>query len=115
MEACRRQVQEGVHFGAEEDLRINSITQESIKLCWDAMHEHAFRTAGSSAANDGARMQRIWRDMSMVRGHLYSVVNDWVARGITIERLGIDVEGQSPHNVDASARAREPPASARAR
>jgi 3-hydroxy-9,10-secoandrosta-1,3,5(10)-triene-9,17-dione monooxygenase len=106
MDACRLQVEEGVHFGAEEDLRINAITQESIKLCWDAMHEHAFRTAGSSAANDGQRMQRVWRDMSMVRSHLYSVVNDWVARGLTIEHLGIEVDGQSPHNVDASARVR---------
>jgi 3-hydroxy-9,10-secoandrosta-1,3,5(10)-triene-9,17-dione monooxygenase len=91
MDACRRQVDEGVHFDAEEDLRINAITQESIKLCWDAMQEHAFRTAGSGAAHDGQRMQRIWRDMSMVRSHLYSVVNDWVAR--------IDPDGQSPHNV----------------
>jgi 3-hydroxy-9,10-secoandrosta-1,3,5(10)-triene-9,17-dione monooxygenase len=99
MDACRRQVDEGIQFDAEEDLRINAITQESIKLCWDAMHEHAFRTAGSGAAHDGQRMQRIWRDMSMVRGHLYSVVNDWVARGLTTEHLGIDLEGQSPHNV----------------
>jgi 3-hydroxy-9,10-secoandrosta-1,3,5(10)-triene-9,17-dione monooxygenase len=99
MDACRRQVEEGVHFDAEEDLRINAITQESIKLCWDAMQEHAFRTAGSGAAHDGQRMQRIWRDMSMVRSHLYSVVNDWVARGLTTEHLGIDPEGQSPHNV----------------
>jgi 3-hydroxy-9,10-secoandrosta-1,3,5(10)-triene-9,17-dione monooxygenase len=99
MDACRRQVEDGVHFDAEEDVRIASITQESVRLCWDAMHEYAFKTAGSSAANDGERMQRVWRDLSMVRGHLYSVVNDWTARGITIEHLGIDVEGQSPHNV----------------
>jgi 3-hydroxy-9,10-secoandrosta-1,3,5(10)-triene-9,17-dione monooxygenase len=99
MQACRRQVQEGVHFDAEEDVRIASITQESVRLCWDAMHEYAFKTAGSSAAADGERMQRVWRDLSMVRGHLYSVVNDWTARGITIEHLGIDPEGQSPHRV----------------
>jgi hypothetical protein len=35
----------------------------------------------------------------MVPGHRYSVVGDWVARGITTEQLGIDPEGQSPHNV----------------
>jgi 3-hydroxy-9,10-secoandrosta-1,3,5(10)-triene-9,17-dione monooxygenase len=99
MEACRRQVDEGVHFDAEEDLRINSITQELTKLCWEAMHAFVFRTAGSGAAHDGERMQRVWRDMSMVRGHLYTIVNDWVARGLTTEHLGIDPEGQSPHNV----------------
>ena len=70
MEACRRQVEEGVHFDVEEDLRIQSITRESVRLCWDALQEYIFRTAGSSAAHDGQRMQRIWRDMSMVWGHL---------------------------------------------
>ena len=70
MEACRRQVEDGVPFDVEEDLRIQSITRESVRLCWDALQEYVFRTAGSSAAHDGQRMQRIWRDMSMVWGHL---------------------------------------------
>ena len=67
---CRRQVEDGVPFDVEEDLRIQSITRESVRLCWDALQEYVFRTAGSSAAHDGQRMQRIWRDMSMVWGHL---------------------------------------------
>ena len=54
MEACRRQVDEGVHFDVEEDLRIQSITRESVRLCWDALQEYMFRTAGSGAAHDGA-------------------------------------------------------------
>ena len=54
MEACRRQVEEGVHFDVEEDLRIQSITRESVRLCWDALQEYMFRTAGSGAAHDGA-------------------------------------------------------------
>jgi 3-hydroxy-9,10-secoandrosta-1,3,5(10)-triene-9,17-dione monooxygenase len=99
MEACRRQVRDGVHFGAEEDLRIQSITREIVRLCWDALQEYVFRTAGSGAAYDGQRMQRIWRDMSMVWGHLAGVISDWAARGYTTEHLGIDPEGQSPHRV----------------
>jgi 3-hydroxy-9,10-secoandrosta-1,3,5(10)-triene-9,17-dione monooxygenase len=99
MEACRRQVEEGVPFDVEEDLRINSITRESVRLCWDALQEYVFRTAGSGAAHDGQRMQRIWRDMSMVWGHLYGVIADWVARGMTMEHLGIEPEGAGPRNV----------------
>jgi 3-hydroxy-9,10-secoandrosta-1,3,5(10)-triene-9,17-dione monooxygenase len=99
MEACRRQVEEGVPFDVEEDLRINSITRESVRLCWDALQEYVFRTAGSGAAHDGQRMQRIWRDMSMVWGHLYGVIADWVARGMTMEHLGIEPQGAGPRNV----------------
>jgi 3-hydroxy-9,10-secoandrosta-1,3,5(10)-triene-9,17-dione monooxygenase len=58
-----------------------------------------FRTAGSSAAVDGQRMQRIWRDMSMVWGHLASVIGDWAARGMTTEHLGIEPEGAGPRKV----------------
>jgi 3-hydroxy-9,10-secoandrosta-1,3,5(10)-triene-9,17-dione monooxygenase len=99
MVACRRKAADGVHFGVEEDLRIQSITHEVVRLCWDALQEHVFRTAGSSAATDGERMQRVWRDMSMVWGHLAGVIGDWAARGITMEHLGIQPQGQSPHNV----------------
>jgi 3-hydroxy-9,10-secoandrosta-1,3,5(10)-triene-9,17-dione monooxygenase len=99
MEACRRQVEDGVAFDVEEDLRLQSITRESVRLCWDALQEYVFRTAGSSAAHDGQRMQRIWRDMSMVWGHLASVIGDWAARGMTTEHLGIEQEGTGPRNV----------------
>jgi 3-hydroxy-9,10-secoandrosta-1,3,5(10)-triene-9,17-dione monooxygenase len=99
MEACRRQVDDGVPFDVEEDLRIQSITRESVRLCWDALQEYVFRTAGSSAAVDGQRMQRIWRDMSMVWGHLASVIGDWAARGMTTEHLGIEPEGAGPRKV----------------
>jgi 3-hydroxy-9,10-secoandrosta-1,3,5(10)-triene-9,17-dione monooxygenase len=96
MEACRRQVEEGVPFDVEEDLRIQSITRESVRLCWDALQEYMFRRAGSGAAHAG---QRIWRDMSMVWGHLAGVISDWVARGMATERLGIESEGAGPRNV----------------
>jgi 3-hydroxy-9,10-secoandrosta-1,3,5(10)-triene-9,17-dione monooxygenase len=99
MEACRRQAQDGVHFDVEEDMRINSITRESVRLCWDALQEYVFRTAGSGAAHDGQRMQRVWRDMSMVWGHLASIISDWVARGMAMEDLGIEPEGAGPRNV----------------
>ena len=49
--------------------------------------------------HDGQRMQRIWRDMSMVWGHLASVIGDWAARGMTTEHLGIEQEGAGPRKV----------------
>jgi 3-hydroxy-9,10-secoandrosta-1,3,5(10)-triene-9,17-dione monooxygenase len=97
--ATGRQAEDGVPFDVAEDLRIQSITRESVRLCWDALQEHMFRTAGSGAAHDGQRMQRIWRDMSMIWGQLAGVISDWVARGMTAEQLGIEQEGAGPRSV----------------
>ena len=49
--------------------------------------------------HDGQRMQRIWRDMSMVWGHLAGVIGDWAARGMATEHLGIEPEGAGPRKV----------------
>lgn len=52
-----------------EDLRITTIVRQIIRLCWVAMSEHLFPTAGSSAVRSGARIERIWRDMSTLQSH----------------------------------------------
>ena len=51
-----------------------------MTLAWEAMQGQVFRTAGSSAAKKGQRMERILRDMSMGWGHFTIVVTDWAAR-----------------------------------
>jgi 3-hydroxy-9,10-secoandrosta-1,3,5(10)-triene-9,17-dione monooxygenase len=64
MQNCR----EG-HFTHEKDLRLVSQATETIDLCWTAMHQVLCRTAGSSVLRSGSRLERAWRDMSMVRSH----------------------------------------------
>jgi 3-hydroxy-9,10-secoandrosta-1,3,5(10)-triene-9,17-dione monooxygenase len=56
-------------FTREEDLRIAAVCRHIMRLCWDAVESHLFPTAGSSALLQGARLERIWRDMSMMRSH----------------------------------------------
>ncbi len=89
MEVCRRSVEEGVPFTRAEDLRLNSIGRESMILAWDAVEDYIFRTGGSSAARNGQRLERIFRDMAMGWSHVHSTLTDWTARELAKEYLGI--------------------------
>lgn len=56
-------------FTREVDLRLSTISREVVRLCWGAVSEHLFPTAGSSAVRSGARIERVWRDMSTLHSH----------------------------------------------
>jgi 3-hydroxy-9,10-secoandrosta-1,3,5(10)-triene-9,17-dione monooxygenase len=56
-------------FTREVDLRLSMIGREAVRLCWSAVSEHLFPTAGSSAVRAGARIERTWRDMSTLHSH----------------------------------------------
>ena len=65
------------------------------------MHEDVFRTAGTSAARNGMRIERIFRDVAMDWGHFGNVIRDWAWRELARERLGVDA--------GSGAQARPPP------
>jgi 3-hydroxy-9,10-secoandrosta-1,3,5(10)-triene-9,17-dione monooxygenase len=88
-EACRRSFEDGIPFTREEDLRLNMVAREALTLAWEAMQGEVFRTAGSSAARRGQRIERIFRDMSIGWGHFGTIVRDWTAREWTREHFGL--------------------------
>lgn len=51
------------------EMRIATICRQVVALSWRAVEEFLFPTAGSSAVRQGERIERIWRDMSMVHSH----------------------------------------------
>jgi 3-hydroxy-9,10-secoandrosta-1,3,5(10)-triene-9,17-dione monooxygenase len=53
----------------ENELRIAAICHEVVGLCWHAVADHLFPTAGSSAVRKGERIERVWRDLSMLHTH----------------------------------------------
>jgi 3-hydroxy-9,10-secoandrosta-1,3,5(10)-triene-9,17-dione monooxygenase len=62
-------------FTKEYEWRIATICREVVKLCWRAVEGYLFPTAGSSAVRQGERVERVWRDMSMLHTHAgYAVV-----------------------------------------
>lgn len=82
-------------FTREIDVRLCTIVREVVRLSWSAVADHLFPTAGSSAVRQGARIERVWRDMSTLRSHaavgiyLGSVANRELAT------LVFDVAGSS--------------------
>ncbi len=53
----------------DSDLRLSAICRHVARLCWEAMEGYIMPTAGSSSVRHGERLERVWRDMSMLRSH----------------------------------------------
>ncbi|MER7012747.1 acyl-CoA dehydrogenase family protein [Saccharopolyspora sp. NPDC000359] len=53
----------------EGELRLALIGREAVRLCWHAVEGQLFPTAGSSSVRAGERIERVWRDMSMLHSH----------------------------------------------
>lgn len=64
MEFCRQG-----DFTHQKDMQIIGMASEALELCWTALHQVIIRTGGSSILRSGSRLERAWRDMSMVRSH----------------------------------------------
>ena len=94
MELARRSATDGIPFTRADDMRLNVIAREALTLAWDAMQGQIFRTAGTSAARNGERMERIFRDMAIGWGHFGTILGDWAARELAREYLGL--AGQVP-------------------
>jgi 3-hydroxy-9,10-secoandrosta-1,3,5(10)-triene-9,17-dione monooxygenase len=88
MDYCRRGFEGGTPFTMEEDLTLVASLQHAGRLAWEAI-EMMFRTSGSSAAKDGERMQRYYRDASIYRGHL-SAQYERTAQYLGLAHLGLD-------------------------
>jgi 3-hydroxy-9,10-secoandrosta-1,3,5(10)-triene-9,17-dione monooxygenase len=56
-------------FTRERDLHLTTVCRHVIDLCWRAVEGYLFPTAGSSAVREGERLERVWRDMSMLHTH----------------------------------------------
>jgi 3-hydroxy-9,10-secoandrosta-1,3,5(10)-triene-9,17-dione monooxygenase len=62
----RARVEDGVPISDEAELRVYGQLMTATKLAWEA-GETAFRAGSTSGARDGARMQRLFRDLCAFR------------------------------------------------
>jgi len=69
MERCRANVEDGVPFSYGDDMDLAATLREVIMLCWDVVQSDLWQTVGASAARDGERMQRVFRDMAITIAH----------------------------------------------
>jgi len=102
-EACRRAFEDGIPYTYGEDMRIGCIAREAVIQAWEVVQSELFRTAGSSAATDGTRFERIFRDMAMLNSHRNTVLREWAFGELAREQLGLPRLGlgnvQRPHTL----------------
>lgn len=75
IEAAGEQQAGTSEFTVALDLTIRLICLEVMNTCWHVMESVILFSAGSSAAFDGQRIQRFFRDMAMCRAH---ALQSWV-------------------------------------
>ncbi|GAA4634289.1 acyl-CoA dehydrogenase family protein [Actinoallomurus vinaceus] len=87
-ELCERAVSGGDPFGFEEDQHLGAIAREVIVQAWETAERNIFRSAGARVMVKGARMERLYRDMSMIASHRNTGFRDPVHRLLGVLRLG---------------------------
>ncbi|HEV2784467.1 MAG TPA: acyl-CoA dehydrogenase family protein [Actinophytocola sp.] len=78
-------------FTKQAEWRLATICREVVRLSWTAVEQYLFPTAGSSSVSRGQRIERVWRDLSMLQSHAgVSVVLQTMAnRELAKARFGI--------------------------
>ncbi|GGK90971.1 hypothetical protein Sme01_52730 [Sphaerisporangium melleum] len=78
----------------EREMRLAAICHQVVDLCWHAVENYLFPTAGSSAVRQGERIERVWRDMSMFHSHAgFAVFLSTIAkRELAKARFGVEDE-----------------------
>ncbi|HUZ78861.1 MAG TPA: acyl-CoA dehydrogenase family protein [Chloroflexota bacterium] len=71
---CQREVDEGVPFSDEMDSQLQLLEQYATKMASDAV-DLMFKTSGTSAAKTGSRLQRYFRDMSVLMTHMAAQID----------------------------------------
>jgi 3-hydroxy-9,10-secoandrosta-1,3,5(10)-triene-9,17-dione monooxygenase len=98
MELCTRAAERGDPYGHGEDWFVACIGREAMIQAWETVQADIFRTAGSSAARSGERIERVYRDMSMGNGHLNTLLRDLWFREIARWRLGLPKLAGNPRS-----------------
>ena len=81
-------------FTGNVNLHITAICNEVINICWRAAERFLFRTAGSSSIRQGERVERMWRDLSMVYTHAGPIFLATAGnRALSQSRLGAESAG----------------------
>ena len=87
-ELARRWHATGEPFTREDDAAMYAMIQKAAQLAMEATRE-LFGAASSSAAKRGARLQRLYRDMSIYLGHI-SARHDIVATEVARMHFGLE-------------------------
>lgn len=87
MELCERTAAGGPPYSLEEDHHLGAIAREIMVQVWESADRAIFRNAGARVMVKGERMERVYRDLSMIVSHRNTGFRDPVFRMLGMMRL----------------------------
>ena len=76
MELCRANVAGERPYTFVDDFRLAGIARELVVQVWETVEKDLFRNTGSSAARNGERFERVFRDMAQAAGHRNTLLRE---------------------------------------
>jgi hypothetical protein len=64
------------------------IARELVINCWEIVNRDLWQTMGASAARDGERLSRVFRDLAVAAAHRNAQLRDMMYGEIAREALG---------------------------
>jgi 3-hydroxy-9,10-secoandrosta-1,3,5(10)-triene-9,17-dione monooxygenase len=95
MEACRLNASGERPYTFADDARLAAIAREAIVQVWEAVEQNLYRTIGSSAARNGERFERVFRDLAMAAGHRNTMLREGFFRQIAAQELDLPLAGSA--------------------
>ena len=89
MQLCRRQAEEGIPYTYKDDMLLGCIAREVMVQTWETVQSDLIRTIGASLLKTGERIERVYRDMSIVNAHRNTSLRDWAYRELALSHLGL--------------------------
>jgi 3-hydroxy-9,10-secoandrosta-1,3,5(10)-triene-9,17-dione monooxygenase len=86
-ELCENAASGHASYTFEDDQHIGAIAREVIVQAWETAERNIFRSAGARVMVKGARMERVYRDMSMIAVHRNTVFRAPVHRLLGLMHL----------------------------
>jgi hypothetical protein len=83
----RRNLKEGA-YPPDWDLELLAMQINAGEIAMKAFQDHLFRTMGSTAAKEGTRMNRYFRDSGVFWSHLLNMMHESVNTNLGMLRLG---------------------------
>jgi alkylation response protein AidB-like acyl-CoA dehydrogenase len=89
MDLCRANVSGERPYTFVDDFRLAAIARELVVQVWETVEKDLFRNIGSSAARNGERFERVFRDMAQAAGHRNTLLREQSYRTLAQLTLGL--------------------------
>lgn len=89
MEFSRQNATGEREYTFADDFLLSAMARELMIQVWEAVDENLYRTIGSSAAKNGERFERVFRDLAQATGHRNPQLREPSYRTLTQLELGL--------------------------